>query len=184
MEDKSHIEAVQEEAALYALGALPPKDAELFETRLRAACPMCRAELARSEQTLAAVALGAPQASAPPDLRARLLDRVRAEAGAAQPGQTESTVVRADDTAWEASPVPGVQFRPLLGTRTLLVRMGPKTHYPAHHHPVAEQCLVLEGSVTSDGVTAYAGDYVYMPAGSMHKPLYSEQGCLFLLAYT
>ena len=65
-----------------------------------------------------------------------------------------------------------------------LVRMAPKTWIPAHDHGEAEQCLVLEGSVTSDGVTAFAGDFTYMPAGSSHHPLYSEDGCLLLIAYT
>jgi hypothetical protein len=33
--------------------------------------------------------------------------------------------------------------------------------FPPHDHPLAEQCYVLEGSLTdSDGVTVYAGDSV------------------------
>jgi anti-sigma factor ChrR (cupin superfamily) len=93
-------------------------------------------------------------------------------------------LVRSDDSAWQQSPIPGVQLRHLYEQKTLLVRMAPKTSYPAHQHHAAEQCLVLEGSISSDGVTAYAGDFTYMPAGSSHHPLYTEEGCMLLIAYT
>jgi anti-sigma factor ChrR (cupin superfamily) len=62
--------------------------------------------------------------------------------------------------------------------------MQPNTWLPAHDHKHAEQCLVLEGSISTEGVTAYAGDYTYMPAGSVHSALYSETGALFLIAYS
>ena len=60
----------------------------------------------------------------------------------------------------------------------------PQTSLPAHPHGEAEQCLVLEGSITSDGVTANAGDFTYMPPGSSHHALFSQDGCLLLIAYT
>ena len=64
------------------------------------------------------------------------------------------------------------------------MKMAPKSNIPAHEHKYNEQCLMLEGSVSGDGQTAYAGDFVFMPAGSSHKPLYSEEGCLFLITYS
>jgi quercetin dioxygenase-like cupin family protein len=66
----------------------------------------------------------------------------------------------------------------------MLVRMAPKTFLPRHDHPLGEQCLVLEGSIRSDDMVAEAGDFTFMPAGSTHPPLYSETGCLLLIAYT
>jgi uncharacterized RmlC-like cupin family protein len=43
----------------------------------------------------------------------------------------------------------------------------------------------LEGSVTdSEGLTAYAGDFVCMPAGITHQPIHTDTGCLFLITYT
>ncbi len=82
------------------------------------------------------------------------------------------------------APAPGVQYRQLNGPKTMLVRMAPKTWLPAHDHKFGEQCLVLEGSITSDGVTAYSGDYTYMPKGSAHSAIYSETGAVFLIAYS
>ena len=114
----------------------------------------------------------------------RLLARLGVQRSAENSRMGSGTLVRASDTEWQQSPITGVQLRNLYEQKTLLVRMAPKTSYPAHEHHAAEQCLVLEGSITSDGVTAYAGDYTYMPPGSSHHPLYSPEGCLLLIAYT
>jgi anti-sigma factor ChrR (cupin superfamily) len=92
--------------------------------------------------------------------------------------------VRADAGDWEKEPFPGIEVRQLLGRNTMLIRIAPKSWYPAHDHETAEQCLILEGSMTAEGITANAGDYVYMPKGSSHPALYSETGCLMLVAYT
>jgi quercetin dioxygenase-like cupin family protein len=96
----------------------------------------------------------------------------------------EGLLVRAGDGAWQDAPAAGVQYRPLHGSKTMLVKMAPKTWLPSHDHKWAEQCLVLEGSITSEGVTAYAGDYTYMPPGSVHGAIYSDAGAMFLIAYS
>lgn len=181
---KLHIEEIEEQAALYALGALPQEEAANFKKRIAAGCSLCRAELHDCQDAVTALPLSAPDVALPPHLRSRLLDRIAGEQPSGKSAMREGILVRASDTAWKPSPVPGVQFRHLYQGKTLLVRMAPKTWYPAHDHAQAEQCLVLEGSVTSEGVTAYANDYLYMPAGSSHQPLYSEDGCVFLIAYT
>jgi mannose-6-phosphate isomerase-like protein (cupin superfamily) len=185
MPDNIHIEEIEEQAALFALGALPAEEAMRFEQRLAAGCPLCRAELQACERTVTALPLSIPEVEPRPGLRARLLQRI----GGREEPKTKSpfgqgAIVRPGDTEWEQLPVPGVQRRALLGGKTMLVRMAPKTWLPAHDHAAAEQCLVLEGSISSEGATAYAGDFTYMPAGSSHQPLYSEEGCLLLIAYT
>ena len=187
MSDTLHIEEVETQAALYALGALPKEEAALFEKRLKAGCPFCLSEVQGCGQAVAALRVVAPEVAPPPSLRARLLESIGAPQEESKPKQRtmgDGILVRGGDTDWKQSPMPGVEMRPLYGKKTLLVRMAPKTSLPPHDHNEAEQCLVLEGSITSDGVTAYAGDYTYMPAGSHHHPLYSEEGCLLLIAYT
>ena len=185
MADNSHIDEIEAQAALFALSALPPEDARLFEQRLAAGCPLCRAQLQEFESVVAALPLSVPDIEPKPDLRARLLERIGGEARPAMKSSIgQGVIVRAGDTKWRPSPVPGVQMRSLLDQKTMLVRMAPQTWYPAHNHSAAEQCLVLEGAVSCDGVTAYSGDFTYMPAGSSHQPLYSEGGCLLLIAYT
>lgn len=184
---KALMEEIEEQASLYALGALSTEDAARFEHRLQSGCQLCATEVSECERALRALAMSVPEVAPPPHVKARLLESLGVKPPAEMfegvltmgPGK----LVRANGTAWAQSPVPGVQLRPLHEDKTLLVRMAPKTTYPAHDHHAAEHCLVLEGSVSSDGLTAYAGDFTYMPAGSSHHPLYTETGCLLLIAY-
>ena len=167
---------------MYALGAMPEADAEKFRARLTAGCPVCRNALADCREVVSLLPLAAPEVEPPPGVRARLMSSIGAEARPA--AAPEGTLVRAGETPWRDGPAPGVQYRPLHGSKTMLVRMAANTWLPAHDHQSAEQCLVLEGSITSEGVTAHAGDYIYMPAGSVHGALYSAAGATFLIAYS
>lgn len=185
MADRRHLEEVEAQAALFALGALPVEEAAPFQQRVNSGCPLCCAELKACETAASALTYAVPEVAPPAALRMRLLDSVGG--GNKRPGYSVMGVgklVRPADTDWEPTPVQGVHVRRLHERNTMLVRMAPKTVYPAHHHKAAEQCLVLEGSVNSCGLTAYAGDYTFMPAGSHHDPLSTESGCLLLIAYT
>jgi mannose-6-phosphate isomerase-like protein (cupin superfamily) len=175
MRSRTGATRVEGEAALYALGALPADEAEKFRRRLGAGCSLCQGLVEDCERAVAMLPLAAPEVEPPPRLRARLMKSIAADA---------PLLVRPEDTAWTDAPAPGVQYRQLHGSKTILVRMAPDTWLPAHDHKMAEQCLVLEGSIRSDGVTARAGDYTYMPAGSTHAALYSETGALFLITYS
>jgi len=185
MAERPYLETVEEQATLFALGALPAAEAAPFQQRLDAGCPLCCAEVRACGHTISALPLLVCEVEPPPDVRTRLMERIGANSkrrGYSPLG--EGRLVRPADTDWEQAPIPGVQVRSLHEGRTMLVRMAPKTVYPAHPHKTAEQCLVLEGSISGGGVTAYAGDFTYMPAGSKHDPLYTESGCLLLIAYT
>jgi len=180
MNEKHRIEEIEELAALFALGALPDDDAAHFEQSLEGTDIMIgRSELAANDRVVRLLPFTANELKPPDYLKARLMERI-----GSKPTPQEAVLVRAGEDGWVQTPVPGVQTKSLYGKKTLLVRMAPKTTLPEHDHNAAEQCLVLEGSVTCDGVTAYAGDYTYIPAGTHHNALYSEEGCLLLIAYT
>jgi len=178
----THLRQLEEEAALFALEALPSEEAGRFRQRLDTGCALCRGLLQECRNTVAALPLAAPEAEPSPDLRERLLER--AAAGEKGRRTMVGSLVRAGDTPWEPSPMPGIETRRLFGDQTMLVRMAPGTVFPEHHHTSAEQCLILEGSIRAGHITAYAGDYTYMPKGSAHPPLISETGCTLLIAYT
>jgi anti-sigma factor ChrR (cupin superfamily) len=177
---QSHLTEVEEQAALFALGALPSTEAQNFQARLSAGCPVCQVAVRDCRQTLAMLPLAAPEATPSAGLRQRILESV----GDKKPRKPVGSLVRPDDTPWVSSDVPGVETRMLHGNKTMLVRMAAGTVLPEHPHAHAEQCLVLEGSIRSEKITAYAGDFTYMPAGSIHPPLYSDTGCLLLIAYS
>ena len=184
MANRTQIREIEEQAALFALDALPVDEAGAFQKRLASGCPLCESLLQECRRTVAMLPLAVADVQPAPGLRQRLLERIGVAAPAPKPAASVMTLVRPEDTAWEKAPVPGVEFRRLLGRKTTLVRMAPGTVFPTHDHSLAEQCLVLEGDISSGGMTAHAGDYTFMPAGSVHPPLYTQNGCLLLIAYT
>jgi anti-sigma factor ChrR (cupin superfamily) len=184
MADHLHLEELEEQAALFALGALESDEAARFRQRVAAGCPTCCALLEQCEGTVAALPLLAPEIAPPARLRMKLLASIGAPEIPAPQKALEGSIVRTGDTEWEQGPMAGVEYRRLHGRRTMLVRMAPHSTLPEHEHAAAEQCLVLEGSVRSQGEVVHAGDFTYMPKGSKHQPLYTDTGCLLLIAYT
>jgi anti-sigma factor ChrR (cupin superfamily) len=197
--------ATCELAALYALGALEGTEARSFEQHLDEGCAACAAEVEAFAETCAALALAAPAAAPPASARERLLARVseesggpppetsgrpapRSEARADSPAADASglLVVRAGEGEWLKTEDPGVFVKLLYVDReretvTTLVRMSPGSRIPPHRHRGAEQCLVLEGDVSSGVHTLSAGDFNCAPAGSVHDELTSERGALLLI---
>ena len=188
MSDATHFAGEFEEcaadAALYVLGALPPEESRAFELRLKGGCPYCGAQAGTFASVVEHLSLSVNPAEPRPDLRQRLLERVQPRGKPSAPSE-HMTIVRSGDAPWVSMPFPGVEIRQLIGDKTLMVRMQPGAVFPQHDHPRAEQCYVLEGSITdSDGLTLQAGDFVLMSGGITHAPLHSEEGCVLLVAYT
>ena len=70
-----HRDPVEDLAAAYALGALPPEESRRFEAHL-AASPEAQREVAEYREVAALLALGGPDPAPGPELRQRVLDRV------------------------------------------------------------------------------------------------------------
>jgi len=69
------VEHVDELIAGYALHALDPHDERVVDAHI-AGCERCRAQLREMEAVAAVIAFTAPQASPPPELRARVMEAV------------------------------------------------------------------------------------------------------------
>lgn len=67
-----------EDLDLYALGALDGAEKQTLEAHLRA-CPYCQQQLAAARQRTALMGLAAPAAAPRPQVKAALMDKVRAE---------------------------------------------------------------------------------------------------------
>ena len=175
-----------EAATLYGLGCLKPSEAKRVELRLTSGCPLCAVEVAESQDVADALALAASPQQPPSTLKSRLLESLASiPPSLAADLDLGRIVVRKDGTPWVASPMPGVEIRPLLAEKTFLLRISPGAILPEHHHYANEQCLVVEGSITdAHGTTVNAGDFVFMPARSTHHALHSEAGCVLLIAYS
>ena len=183
MEEPTNNDEIEQQSAMFALGALPAEEAEAFGKRLAAGCPYCNAEVDEFNLALSALPLSIPPAAPPPRLRARLFESI-AETGERDSSTEQAILVRMHETPWKRSPFPGVEMRYLYKHDTMLVRMAANSRIPAHPHAKAEQCMVLEGSISSNGITANGGDFVRMPAGSAHHDIDSRDGALLLITYT
>ena len=113
MNRRAHSEECHATAALYALGALPRKEAQQFEQRLASGCPLCTAALSECAEVADLLAMSVPAVEPPADLRDRLLERIGA--GSVKPLSAEMTLVRQGESRWRPMPVPGVEMRELLG---------------------------------------------------------------------
>lgn len=170
----------RERAALYALGTLPSEEAADYESHLRI-CEECRSEVRSLKSTLTDLPLAAPEAAPPPGLRARMFQRIR------RMKQDEFVFAPASGAEWLPSGIPGIETRRLFHDAasdrlTMLVRMAPGSSYPAHRHSADEDCYVIEGDLTLNGVRMRAGDFVRAAAGSVHHFVSTERGCLLFIA--
>ncbi len=183
---RNEMEGCAADAANYALGTLTQEEAHAFEQRLRSGCPFCLAQAEQyavvTEQLSVSVDPVQPAAA----LKTRLMDRIQPKTVPVP--SPHMTIVRGSDSPWVKLPFPGVEVRSLIrdktGAKTLMLRMQPGAVFPQHPHPVAEQCYVLEGTITdSDGITLRAGDFVVMSGGIVHDPIHTDTGCTLLIAY-
>jgi anti-sigma factor RsiW len=171
------------DAALYVLGTLPPEKAGAVEQRLRSGCPYCAAQAEHYAAVAEHLSLAAAPVEPRPELRKRLLDRIKPFDAPPQAFE-QRKIVRGNDGPWVKMPVPGVEMRSLIADKTFLVRMRAGTVFPKHDHAQAEQCFVLEGTITdSDGTTLRAGDFVVMSSGTQHDPIHTDSGCTLFIAY-
>lgn len=169
---------LQQHAALYLLGQLPPDELTLFAARLDGGDRACAEAAAEAAELLAGIALLAAPVAPPPSLRERLLERIT-------PGVHAK---RADEQGpWKPSGEPGVSYKKLYHDRTAnlvttLVKMEPGARWRSHRHKQAEQCLILEGDLHYSESKVYrAGDFTWADPGSVDPELYTVAGNLLLI---
>jgi quercetin dioxygenase-like cupin family protein len=95
-------------------------------------------------------------------------------------------IVHAAALPWIASPLAGVDRRPLYrvggeqARATSFVRYAPGSHFSAHTHSGGEEFLVLEGTFEDENGRYPPGTYVRNPPGSRHAPGASK-GCMIFV---
>lgn len=91
-------------------------------------------------------------------------------------------VVHSHTLPWQASPSPMVERRLLerdggeVARATSVVRYAPGARFSEHLHPLGEEILVLDGSLSDEAGDYGPGTYLKNPPGSRHAP-YSKGGC-------
>ena len=67
------------------------------------------------------------------------------------------------------------------GIMSYLVRLAPGAALPAHHHPVDEECVVLEGALSIGSLELSAGGFHLGRQGVLHDRIVSRDGALIYL---
>lgn len=122
----------------------------------------------------------------PPEVKERLMSRIRAlQSALAKPPKGFSFVLNSDE-GWEPHPVPGIRMKLLAVNRksryvTLLLDVQPGARYPPHHHSGAEECYVISGTLVSYGRTIGPGDFLHADGDTDHDALFTETGCRVLI---
>jgi anti-sigma factor ChrR (cupin superfamily) len=129
------------------------------------------------------LAMAAGAESPSPEVRERLMARVRADEPPVPAGFVFSL---AETDRWHPHPVPGIRMRVLSmnrenGYATLLLDVEPGTRFPSHYHSGAEECLVISGSVYTCGRRMGPGDFLHADGGTDHGELWTDEGAKVLL---
>jgi anti-sigma factor ChrR (cupin superfamily) len=99
---------------------------------------------------------------------------------------SRQVLVQTHEQAWQQSPAPGVERKPLAredaerGHATSIVRYQPGSSFKRHEHPLGEEIFVLEGTFSDETGHYPAGTYLRNPPGSGHAP-FSKEGCVLLV---
>jgi anti-sigma factor ChrR (cupin superfamily) len=94
----------------------------------------------------------------------------------------QRVVIDSNAVAWTASPMAGVERRPLdrqgaeVARATSIVRYAPGSRFERHSHGGGEEILVLEGTFSDEQGDYPPGTYLRNPPGSSHAP-FSTGGC-------
>lgn len=129
-------------------------------------------------QTLAGAT---PPVEPAPDSRARIRQQIFQRLHAKTP--PDYLFVHSHEGEWTRL-MRGVELKMLRQdeqSRSYLLRMAPGARVPPHPHPLDEECLVLEGSATVNGVECGVGDYHLAREGNPHDWLTSKQGCVLFI---
>ncbi len=80
---------------------------------------------------------------------------------------------------------PRIEFKPLWSGNAILIRCNPGAVEELHEQPtdLDEHILVVAGDLDIGGRRFGTGDYVRVPAGSMHQRMETHGGCLLFTEY-
>lgn len=189
-------EQQQEQASLYALGALPDAEQAAFEREMRGNEEL-RQFVRQLQRTADLVALSSPAQPLPPGLRAKVLQRIESTGAGKQaankslppliPGLRFIDAPAAKD--WKPLPIPGTYIKLLSldkdrGYAVLMGKLDPGARYPAHINAGPEDFYILSGDLHIGNRRLGAGDFHHADGGSQHEENHSVEGCTLLAVLT
>ena len=186
-------EQQQELASLYALGALTKDEQLAFESEVRANREL-RNLVLELQRTSGLMAQSIPRTSPPPQLKAKVLQRLVSAKESSLPPITAaisglSFQEAATESGWKELPVRGAYIKLLSlererGYAVLLGKIEAGVRYPAHINAGPEDFYILTGDLVVGNRRLVAGDFHHADKGSQHEVNYSETGCTLLAVLT
>ncbi len=189
-------EQQQEQASLYALGALPDAEQTAFERELRGNEEL-RQFVRQLQRTADLVALSSPAQPLPPGLRDKVLQRIasvdtikQAAKKSLPPLIPSLRFIDAPGAKdWKPLPIPGTYIKLLSldkdrGYAVLMGKLDAGARYPAHINAGPEDFYILTGDLHIGNRRLGAGDFHHADGGSQHEENYSVEGCTLLAVLT
>lgn len=165
-------------AAEFVLGVLDPQQASAVEQALAEDAELS-ARVAFWRERLAGLDSDLPPITPPKRVWENIERALDAQASGSAAAEF---VVRKDARQWRPL-IPGVDWLilhrdPATGCQSVLLRFAPGSRFPPHRHTQAEECILLEGDLQIGRDTYRAGDYVVMPANTVHPIISSSLGAI------
>jgi anti-sigma factor ChrR (cupin superfamily) len=191
-------EQQQEQASLYALGAMTPTEERAFEKELLEN-PELLAFTRSLQRTSNLIAGSMPATPLPQQLREKVLQRIETETRSAGEDGCATTpafalaglsfINAAAESDWKPLPVPGTYVKLLSlekerGYAVLLGRIEAGARYPAHVNAGPEDFYILTGDLVVGDRRLKAGDFHHADKGSQHAENYSVEGCTLIAVLT
>jgi hypothetical protein len=98
----------------------------------------------------------------------------------------EKMITRLEELPWAEGPYPGsrVKIYPMIeGTPffSVLLDLEPNGVLEEHEEPFNEITIVHKGEARIEGKVCPEGTYFFTPAGNLHGPFTTQEGCQFLI---
>jgi anti-sigma factor ChrR (cupin superfamily) len=188
-------EQQEEQASLYALGALTASEERAFETELSRNAPL-RQLVHSLQRTTGLIASATPDVVLPLDLKKKVMQRIgqmeepRTGSNPPPSALAQLRFAKADDqTGWKQLPIPGAWIKLLSlekerGYAVLMGKLEAGARYPAHVNAGPEDFFVLTGDLHIGDRRLGPGDFHHAEGGSQHEENFSIEGCTLLAVLT
>ncbi|RVT93313.1 cupin domain-containing protein [Sphingomonas crocodyli] len=172
-------DTIEDRAIAYVLGALSPEE-RAAAARERLYNSALDEGIGFAERLFAGLQSGG-SAPAPATRDWARIERALGEEQRALDGKHVQPCVDGD---WRLHG-PRVEFKPLWCDDAILIRCDPGAVEEPHDQPdgLDEHIVVVAGDLVVGGRSFGVGDYIRVPAGTIHSRMSTQAGCLLFTAY-
>ncbi|MEW5977274.1 MAG: cupin domain-containing protein [Acidobacteriota bacterium] len=181
---------------LYALGVLEEEQQSAFESHLQQGCSLCQNELRQFRKVTNHLGLSSPSQSPSERVKEALMRLIAQEppvssvrglpAEAIVLQEPGILALQSNSMDWQELAGGAFQVKELFRDTanrycTKLIRVRAGAQFPDHQHADVEEVFVLEGDLTVGSKVLHSGGYCRAEAGTVHRNVATQGGCLLLV---